>query len=602
MNKSNILVGIVAVSALGLAGGSLMFTYMMTKERAAVNTTLGEFNLTKVAGYALDESAGDIALPLKHELKGGNTALIWQMAKNRPNVRQEYDGTWDVLNGGLIYNPALAQLKALEVVIATDSIVGFGTEHPAPSAMTETLRGKTPGMPAWFKVEEFPEAVFSATTFTPREPSNVADVVFDNAPQDWTHLIEGKFSLNGAITDLAIPAKIEFIDREVVIELGFQLDRKAFGIDGKIVGGWEVEDTVYLSATVASVPKGDALLAAVRSQAQGISDLTAEVKELRTYRNRIAELESQVTSLNEELARWAASGGAPVPSQPVGDITNLPGRFTDYVPRYILETETQLDPVPFEMVLVPGDAEAGIQPFYMATHEVTWNMLGDWASHIDIDVNTAANLMAIDLRPSKLYEDCTQVKFGKDNRPAISMSRTTAEAYAKWLGEVTGRKYRLPTDAEWQHALKLGGGIPEDREALLAQAWLDDNSERFTIASDSGGAHNPFATTAPENESAASVVGKSAVVGARQPNALGIYDMLGNAAEWVVGTGAKRIVRGGHFQLPADQLTADWMDQEDDDLWNASYPQKPNSRYWYRDHYYQGIRLVCEPVNVPGGE
>ena len=84
-------------------------------------------------------------------------------------------------------------------------------------------------------------------------------------------------------------------------------------------------------------------------------------------------------------------------------------------------------------------------------------------------------------------------------------------------------------------------------------------------------------------------------VGSKEPNALGIYDMLGNAAEWVVADEEKRWrARGGHFMLEADAFHADWEPAENESVWSEKYPQLPGSKYWYRDYYYQGIRLIAE--------
>lgn len=562
MSKSTIFVGVLAVGAMTVAGGSAFYTYMMTKPPTAVSANLGTFDLAEVAGYTVAEK--DTALELAHELKGGNTTLVWEMAKNKPGgARQEFDGTWSVLTGGLVYNVEEKAIKALEVVIAVDSVTGYGTTHPAPTTLTETLRGKTIGMGAWFDIENHPEATYTSSEIIARDAVTSEDAgIFDNAPANWTHLIKGSFDLNGKKIDLSIPAAVEFIGKDVSVDLAFQIKRLDFGIDGTIVGGWEVEDTAYVTANVSSAPKGDALLAALQQQAEAISGNSAQITDLYKTQNQIADLQSQLAALTDTIEKLKTAG---VSAQPEIDIASLPKTYTDSV-KY-----PDREPIPFEMVLVPGGD--GVGPFYMGKHEVTWEMFYNWAYGSDINANQYAELQGKNLRPSPLYEDCNQLKLGLGKRPALSMSRTTAEAFAKWVSDQTGKTYRIPTDAEWMHALKLGGGMPETEEELFAQAVFIDNAE---IQFDP-----PFLELTD-------------IVGTKQPNALGIHDMIGNAAEWVTDTAADRVVRGGHFMLKADEWTPAWKGVEDQGIWNETYPQLPVSKFWYRDHYYQGIRLVAE--------
>jgi formylglycine-generating enzyme required for sulfatase activity len=231
------------------------------------------------------------------------------------------------------------------------------------------------------------------------------------------------------------------------------------------------------------------------------------------------------------------------------------------------------EPVVFELVLVPGDTEADIPPFYMTTHEVTWEMFYEWAACWHIDLETREKLKAQGLRPSPIYEGYRMLELGRGERPALGMSLETAENFANWLSLQSGKRYRIPTDRQWQHALKLGGGVPGNQYDLLKQGVFLDNAEVMFDP--------PF-------------LERTNIVASKEPNTLGIYDMLGNAAEWVTGTGNPPRVRGGHFMLKANDFSADWKAVEDQDVWNYSWPSIPQPRYWYRDHYYQGIRLVAE--------
>jgi formylglycine-generating enzyme required for sulfatase activity len=81
-----------------------------------------------------------------------------------------------------------------------------------------------------------------------------------------------------------------------------------------------------------------------------------------------------------------------------------------------------------------------------------------------------------------------------------------AVLYCNWLSEVTGKKYRLPTEAEWEYAARGGN---KSKNYLFAGS--DDIDEVGWTEDNSGGAPKP--------------------VGLKKPNELGIYDMSGNLSE-----------------------------------------------------------------------
>ena len=94
-----------------------------------------------------------------------------------------------------------------------------------------------------------------------------------------------------------------------------------------------------------------------------------------------------------------------------------------------------------------------------------------------------------------------------DNHPIINVSWDEAVAYCKWLSGQTGKKYRLPTEAEWEFAARGGnksnGFLFAGGQSVYMYGWFEDNSN---------------ATTQP--------------VAKKRPNELGLYDMSGNAWEW----------------------------------------------------------------------
>lgn len=231
--------------------------------------------------------------------------------------------------------------------------------------------------------------------------------------------------------------------------------------------------------------------------------------------------------------------------------------YTETIPGSLVE---------FEMVPVPGGE--GIEPFYMGRCEVTWDEFAYWAYVRDVEKEIERiKARAKKLRPSPPYDEVDR-GFGFKDRPALGMSRLSAELYCQWLSEKTGRKYRLPTRAEWQHAFQLGHGgtlTPAMGDAELAKvAWYAANSE-----------------------------GRTREPGTLAASTLGIHDMLGNVAEWVTATGDERMALGGHFRAPADKVSGEAAVIEDDS-WNANYPNEPKSIWWFVDADYVGFRLVCE--------
>ena len=280
--------------------------------------------------------------------------------------------------------------------------------------------------------------------------------------------------------------------------------------------------------------------------------------------------------------------------------SNLPTRFTDNAPQFkrgqnsLGEYELiPIDPVPFDMILVPGDEAKDIAPFYLGETEVTWGMIETWMYCRDIlDIREVERLIQAGLRPS--WPDgwvILELRGDEPNCPVITATRLACEAYCIWLSEKTGRHYRLPTPDEWALALAQGGGCPGDSEILLAIGRFKENSPDQT---DELFPHDPFD---PFQDKSFLI---TTPVKSRPPNTLGIYDLLGNAAEWVVAPDGSAYLMGGHYAVPVADMSADWTDEENHAIWNATYPQLPYSRFWYwGEHHFQGFRLVCEVEPTP---
>jgi len=100
--------------------------------------------------------------------------------------------------------------------------------------------------------------------------------------------------------------------------------------------------------------------------------------------------------------------------------------------------------------------------------------------------------------------------WGRGRMPVINVSWGDAKQYLAWLSELTQKEYRLLTEAEWEYAARAG--------STTRYFWGDDPRAGHANC-DGCGSSWDRQQTAP--------------VGSLEPNAFGLYDMLGNVWEWV---------------------------------------------------------------------
>jgi formylglycine-generating enzyme required for sulfatase activity len=230
----------------------------------------------------------------------------------------------------------------------------------------------------------------------------------------------------------------------------------------------------------------------------------------------------------------------------------------------------------FELVPVPGSADGKIKPFYMGKTELTWEAFDVYVFSLDEGAkDVPADTDAV-TRPTKPYLPPDR-GFGHEGYAALSMSYKNAQGFCEWLSARSGRKYRLPTEAEWEAACRAGTkgtyGFVDDPARLADYAWFKENAE-----------------------------GKTHPVGRKLPGGYGLFDMQGNVAEWVTGEDGQPVLKGGSYRDAASALTVEAR-QPYDKGWNASDPQIPKSRWWLADAPFVGFRVVCEgPREVKGVE
>jgi formylglycine-generating enzyme required for sulfatase activity/pimeloyl-ACP methyl ester carboxylesterase len=164
-----------------------------------------------------------------------------------------------------------------------------------------------------------------------------------------------------------------------------------------------------------------------------------------------------------------------------------------------ISTPTILEP---EMVAIPGTT------YSMSKYETTFAQYDVYAEETGVE------------KPS-------DEGWGRGNRPVINVSWHDAVAYAAWLSQKTGKKYRLPTEEEWEFSARAG--------TTTNYSWGDDIGINNANCQGCGSQWDGIQT---------------APVGSFQPNGFGLFDIHGNVFEWTssclwVTECGRRISRGG---------------------------------------------------------
>lgn len=167
--------------------------------------------------------------------------------------------------------------------------------------------------------------------------------------------------------------------------------------------------------------------------------------------------------------------------------------------------------------------KAKVRAFYMDATEVT-------------NIQFKRFLKDSGYKPKGSLEHLRDRRFNQDNQPIVDVSYYDAVAYAKWA------KKRLPTEIEWECAARGGEGLK-----YPVGETISTNQARYGM---------PINT------------GSTTKAGSYKPNKYGVFDLAGNAAEWVsgvlmaypgnkgLGYGKNRISRGGSWSSKEKEMTS----------------------------------------------
>ncbi|MBQ5972504.1 MAG: SUMF1/EgtB/PvdO family nonheme iron enzyme [Prevotella sp.] len=259
-----------------------------------------------------------------------------------------------------------------------------------------------------------------------------------------------------------------------------------------------------------------------------------------------------------------------------------------------------------------------VSPFFMAEVEVTWNQYWAFYNETMSEGRTPPSVVyANNSRPDVDAITGPTPPFGfpdqgwgMGNRPAITMTHYAAETFCQWLSMKTGKKYRLPTEAEWEYAARGGTETPYFFEGSPKKYTNEGFFKKiFGVDTTSINGYIVYLNNSDSKTQEPSKV---------KANPFGLKNMLGNVMEYcadkynadayskwhdgdknpICHEGDEYVVRGGYYMDDAANLRCAARSHTQNDAWLKTDPQNPKSIWWYSDIKGIGFRVVCE---VPEG-
>ncbi|MDP6046871.1 MAG: SUMF1/EgtB/PvdO family nonheme iron enzyme, partial [Phycisphaerae bacterium] len=306
------------------------------------------------------------------------------------------------------------------------------------------------------------------------------------------------------------------------------------------------------------------MYAGVDIDAEGEYDkIHAELASRKPVKPIMPEPDAKVAAKTPKIVGWPFSAEDAAKKQAKLGETEMTLKL-GRTPRYRNAKCVMIEPVDVEMKLVRipagqfvmgspgGDADARAmsavkieEPFWMSSTEVT-----------------NAMYKLFDPKHDSRYIDYPRkdhkfmgVEANTLAQPVIRVSWSEAMAFCKWLSAKTGKKFTLPTEAQWEWACRAG------TDSEMSYGSSSDDFGKLANFADRGAHKLPF----PRDNDSKDGAAISAPPGRYASNAWGLYDMHGNVGEWTLSdykaypyvdadgrnagkTNAQKVVRGGSWR------------------------------------------------------
>ncbi len=181
----------------------------------------------------------------------------------------------------------------------------------------------------------------------------------------------------------------------------------------------------------------------------------------------------------------------------------------------------------------------------------------------------------------------------RPDQPVVRVSWNEAMAFCRWLSEKTGRQFSLPTEAQWEYAARAGTATPMyfgdlDTDfspfANMGDARLSSFASDWYILDKPISNPSKYDDWIPKDARFNDGAVLSVAPGKYRPNAWGLYDMLGNVAEWTRSSSQRKVVRGGSWRDRPERCTSSFR---------LSYQP-------YQKVYNVGFRVICYKAATGG--
>lgn len=208
-------------------------------------------------------------------------------------------------------------------------------------------------------------------------------------------------------------------------------------------------------------------------------------------------------------------------------------------------------------ISVPEEHLNMISPFELSRYECTMDAFSLYDEYMmREDTLTESFIVVTSIKSAAPYQrninyrfrpDASSRSYDEDMHPVVFVSYHEATAFCNWLSSLDARfEYRLPTSKEWHYAAGEGQWIqgfpwPDSIHSALYANLSDQSLSRYfpdKMHQFNNGWSDSYAWTAP--------------VGAFVPNRFGLFDIMGNVAEWVIPSESDfpkemAMAMGGHF-------------------------------------------------------